>query len=853
MSELTTSKINRQFRSLRGKCAALTSLTVAPPRPKVAVTYGSHSRNVAHEQDDTPPLAILQSLDKLGARLHFDRSIVENMQLSKRIYEVRDAFKNIVQSTFGPPHSAAGTPSRILTLAGICARVVGEHVEVEMNTSLQVSDAEDEVRGQIMDALYEEVPSQYRSYTLVAHALTYILDTCPHHPTLLHALLEVCIAHGLVAEAQIVLQALFTTSILPRPNSTYICPLTHPAHKNFLVTLKETCGPSNAETSPIINDRTFTRILINALSHPCPEQLHAWTSRAVIRLAREFAQQDFAGCFVPLVAGLATALGQGQKPKRSGAKGTRAPMDVRSKAYEDASERLAKWLVMMLDTVHRLATTADGVVQYSACLDFLVQVEPFRLHTLSAPPASPGACVVDALCCLTACCLASPLAASHAESDLCVLSRLLRDATVRNQTLDDLVSRIIPLPSFTIFRMPLAEPNEHTPTPPPVDRVLGDGVMTDIDTLAAPLAARGILRCEAALYRGALEHVEILISSPLHTLPPSMQLGEKALHELRLQLLDRAEDAERRCYGNTTDPSRPPDVNQEWVWEEMVGSWVVKSPAPAQAKIAKDRDLEQAAKRRRLSRSHSQANILLRQSNSMSAVRNGRTQPVSSSTGRLLSSWDKENSSDGEDYQDIGTDPLVSGETVEDTPVPTRVRKFATTLRTNAPCRTVLFGTPRATKDSVKPKPKPRASAPARVVHFAVPESPASAFVPASAPPRRQSNFATLLADSHKNAISLRDEKARERARASLEKQKTTSHGDGALKRKRSTQRHHPSKEIPSSDDDFASTVRGDDSVIEPESSPVRGAALVEPSSDDALNLFAYPDSSPVKSRRRVF
>ncbi len=164
MSELTTSKVNRQFRSLRSKCASLTSLSLAPSRPKVAVTYGSSSRNATREhQDDTPPLAILQSLDKLGSRLHFDRAIVENMQLSKRIYEVRDAFKNIVQSTSGLPKPDT---SRILPLAGICARVVGEHVEVEMKASLEgLSDDEggqDEIRSQIMDELYEQVPSQYR-------------------------------------------------------------------------------------------------------------------------------------------------------------------------------------------------------------------------------------------------------------------------------------------------------------------------------------------------------------------------------------------------------------------------------------------------------------------------------------------------------------------------------------------------------------------------------------------------------------------------------------------------------------------------------------------------------------------
>ncbi len=167
MSELTTSKVNRQFRSLRSKCASLTAISLAPPRPKVAVTYGSSLRNAPKEhQDDTPPLAILQSLDKLGSRLHFDRAIVENMQLSKRIYEVRDAFKNIVQSTSGPPTPDTTVPSRILPLAGICARVVGEHVEVEMKASFEdLSDDEggqDEIRSQIMDELYEQVPSQYR-------------------------------------------------------------------------------------------------------------------------------------------------------------------------------------------------------------------------------------------------------------------------------------------------------------------------------------------------------------------------------------------------------------------------------------------------------------------------------------------------------------------------------------------------------------------------------------------------------------------------------------------------------------------------------------------------------------------
>ena len=169
MHELTTSKVNRQFRTLRSKCAALATLTVAPSRPAVSVTYGSSSRTITRkplDDEDAPPLAILQSLDKLGSRLHFDRAIVENMQLSKRIYEVRDAFKNIVQSTFGAEKDVAEEPSTVTPLSSICARLVGEHIQSEMDASLEAcSDAEgreDVIRNSVMDDLYEQVPSLYR-------------------------------------------------------------------------------------------------------------------------------------------------------------------------------------------------------------------------------------------------------------------------------------------------------------------------------------------------------------------------------------------------------------------------------------------------------------------------------------------------------------------------------------------------------------------------------------------------------------------------------------------------------------------------------------------------------------------
>ena len=117
---------------------------------------------------------------------------------------------------------------------------------------------------------------------------------------LLHAILEVCIVHCLAADAWVVLQEFFTASILPRPNSTYICPLSHPAHKTFLTTLKDTCTGRSSRTqthppSSTTARSSLTSSLTLCLTHAQSNIMHGL---AVVRPARDLAQKDFAGCFV---------------------------------------------------------------------------------------------------------------------------------------------------------------------------------------------------------------------------------------------------------------------------------------------------------------------------------------------------------------------------------------------------------------------------------------------------------------------------------------------------------------------------------------------------------------------------
>ncbi|KAI0371101.1 hypothetical protein BV20DRAFT_993893 [Pilatotrama ljubarskyi] len=894
MAELSMSRINRQLRTLRMKCSSLAAFNAAPSKPAVSVTYGS-ARVAARSQDadETPPLAILQSLDNFGTRLHLDRAIVENMQLSKRIYEVRDALRNIVQSAIATADRRK-EPCRILPLTAVCARLIGELVQSEIQAALddaeELDGPEDDARAQAMDSLYEQVPPGYRPRMFIAHALTYILEACPHHPTLLNALLDVCFTYNLVPEAQTLLASLFAVAIKPRAHPTYPCPLTHPAHKNFLSTLRESCAAS------IINDRTFTRILVDNLSIASSVSLNAWTSKAITRLARDLRERDFAHSFVSLCSGLAFAVAHAKPATKSGLKRGKSPEDPHTKLFNDSLERLAKWVVSMLTLIQ--TSTSDTLVELRACIDFLVDVAPHNLHISDDPPASPPTCLADVLICLTTYCLASPHAATLHQSDLSALQHILRSAQIKNSTLDGLVSHIFPLPRFAMFAMPLAEPDgADTPTPPPSLPDVHENGVEALSALAAPLRAHGLLKCEAALWLAALQHVEELISAPTVTqsvTTPGRKLTQGQLYNLRLELMDRVEDAERRCFGGgvgvgggVAGAVAHPDWEGEWEWEEMIGSWVLKSPASALAKKAKD-DSRNNKRRRVESTSQTGPSLTLQRAPSGVRVREalaaartsastktpargrtgGSSREYSVSVCRSTSSLSRQStlkrkassaslSSTRAPSRAASSKENTSDDGEENVAPPKKAPRSA--LPPQPPRRSSNFATILADSQtnviSLRAEREARAAAVARESSFAphrvhhLHHRPAAVSISAPAAPaqthsrRRLSNFATLLADSQRNVISLREERERarkaQRAAAAVSFQGPSKYG------------RRPSASDDEDEDELLRSWASEVDVLEPglESSPVRGAGLVHMSSDDALDLFAYPDSSPARRR----
>src|ERR1700683_2500891 len=118
-----------------------------------------------------------------------------------------------------------------------------------------------------------------------------ILSTCPHHPTLLTVLLDVCLKWSLGHESCTLLRALLVASVSPAMTPSPIC---HPAHSSYLLDL---CTTWTAENHKAVNGRSistksmFVHILVDVLTDTrVPD---TWTCQAVTKLAREIRKTEF--------------------------------------------------------------------------------------------------------------------------------------------------------------------------------------------------------------------------------------------------------------------------------------------------------------------------------------------------------------------------------------------------------------------------------------------------------------------------------------------------------------------------------------------------------------------------------
>lgn len=167
VQKFSTSRINRLLRPLRNRCVSLASFATEGYR----ATYSSRTSVNHTGGPDFPPLFLLQPPMKMGSRIHFNKHHIESLEMSQKVYAVRDCFQEIVSKTDGRKTTAmTGTRRRVMSLAAICSIVVGQNMQCEADTSSD--DVED---ANFVNDIYEAVPLQYRRYVCITIFLFLIL------------------------------------------------------------------------------------------------------------------------------------------------------------------------------------------------------------------------------------------------------------------------------------------------------------------------------------------------------------------------------------------------------------------------------------------------------------------------------------------------------------------------------------------------------------------------------------------------------------------------------------------------------------------------------------------------------
>jgi hypothetical protein len=397
-----------------------------------------------------------------------------------------------------------------------------------------------------------------------------ILSTCPHHPTLLTILLDVCTMWSLGYESCTLLGALLMASVSP----TTASPICHPAHSSYLLDLCATWTVDRNETvdcRPTYTKSVFVQILVDVLT--TINTPNAWMCKAVTKLAREVRKSDFLS-FVNLAAGLADTIGHiegGERTRR-----------VRGKTHHLSSttslrDRLGKWMSAILDRLWANMGFAELEILASPSVWFreLEPIVAFLRHAQSS--ALHFGChhyvimedeLRDSTTCLATCCL-SALSYQHGNTaDVQDLVDLLSETTPITSTFDNLVALVLNGEDLSY-----SQKNWHKE------------VLYKLRKLAALLQSYSLLKLEASLWACALRCLE-RDSLGRSSLPDGVEM-------LKAQITDAVDDAEMRCFGSVTRPStskpqgskRPSVEEGEWEWEEMVGCWIQRSPVLKRPKL----------------------------------------------------------------------------------------------------------------------------------------------------------------------------------------------------------------------------------------------------------------------------
>ncbi|KAH7875174.1 uncharacterized protein C8R40DRAFT_1105220 [Lentinula edodes] len=566
-SLLSTTRINRLLRPLRNKCSTLAVLGTRTASLSGCTT--TYSSTKSFTQPDIPPLRILSlpasttGLDETGG------------EWSRKIYAVRNAFNDIVEKTAGPRVQSGGDSiPRLPSLSTLCALVIGEHAEPDIEED--TTRFEEECSVDVVETLYKEIPALYRGSTLVSHSLHIILDECPLTPTLLKLLLDITLNNNLVQHSEIILRRYLLIALSPSA-PTRSPPICHPAHSNFLVELLGYWEQKNNPSCVFFKTLDETMATVGTYD--------IWVCKATIKLLLDCRKDPLqltsvSGNLVRFISRPELHL-----PSRQ--------FSVSAMARASPTETLRRSLRVWLECVLHYLLLSSQSVDLHCFYDFLLVCKECWIHL--APDISttvlpsPEQDAVSAIVSVTTLLLSQRLVASHSLFQ--ILSEKIR-------------------PSTTLFSLLISKTLVSSAgLPECIER---------IQTYGASLRDHGFLELEVSMWASTLREVE---NSELLL----QRYAKDALHEYRNVLIDRVEDAEKRCYGSLDggllDIMNSPSVQRQKGWGDMASG------------RSKSKDT------RRRQRPHSNENqyrVETRSSNQGSACRNDRGSTHPNKRPRLM-------------------------------------------------------------------------------------------------------------------------------------------------------------------------------------------------------------------------
>ncbi|KAF9451284.1 hypothetical protein P691DRAFT_380521 [Macrolepiota fuliginosa MF-IS2] len=523
-TEWTTSRIQRLLRPLKCKCLALSAYMKETSTGMT--TYGSRRSSA---------LLPLKTPLNIGIRIHLSGDTIRSLELSKRIYAIRDCYSDLVSKMDRSRVDERTDTPALSSLTSLCSVILGAQIPCS-----EEGDTESETSLDMGEVLYDAIPSTCRLRTLLMHALHIILDSCPPHASLYLGLLDVSLTHQLYHESEVLLDATLEHALECSQDS--LPPISDPAHRGFLVNLY-------CKWNTQFPSATFIRLVTAALRR-APSDV-VWISKATRRLARKLARHDI-NLLPTLLSGLMdTVLVRQQR--------------FTNKQPETGHlEILREWLDMGTeDTISTLRQTSGShvVIENESLIgDMLDHCRSWvsRFKTRDNEDLS-GFGFIDAIVCFYTLWLVSGTRNVSKHDVLHILSQQI-------------------LFSSTIFT-------------PICNKILRERDLVECEsilwTFSSVLQTHGLLRLNASFWACALYQVE----QPEIEKALIDKAGREQVRKVRLRLTDYVDEAEGWCFAGAVDnpvprgnrePVGPGATSQndeagetpvQWVWEPAVGCW----------------------------------------------------------------------------------------------------------------------------------------------------------------------------------------------------------------------------------------------------------------------------------------